>query len=229
MLLAERGGEVAVGYRDRLDAATEVVKACRAFGRRSAFFRADIGREDDVVEMFSGVEEDLGSIEALVVSAAVVGPQARVETFTAERVQRVLTINVVGSLLCAREAIRRMSTRHAGFGGSIVFLSSAASRLGSPGEYVDYAASKGAIDSLTVGLAREVASDGIRVNAVRPGIVRTDIHATGGDPTRAERLGPSIPIGRVGEPEEIAHTIAWLLSNEASYVTGALVDVSGGR
>jgi NAD(P)-dependent dehydrogenase (short-subunit alcohol dehydrogenase family) len=229
ILAAECRGDVAISYRERLDAAQGVIERCRAVGRRADCFRADVGREDDVVAMFSAVEEELGPIEALVVSAGVVGPQARVETFTAERVQRVLTINVVGSLLCAREAIRRMSTRHGGSGGSIVFLSSAASRLGSPGEYVDYAASKGAIDSLTVGLAREVASDGIRVNAVRPGIVRTDIHAAGGDPTRAERLGPSIPLGRVGEPEEIASTIVWLLSDEASYVTGALIDVSGGR
>ena len=153
----------------------------------------------------------------------------RVDGLTAGRVERVLAVNVVGALLCAREAVRRLSTAHGGPGGSIVLVSSAAARLGGAGEYVDYAASKGAVDTITVGLAREVASEGIRVNAVRPGVVRTEIHASGGDPGRADRVGASVPIGRAGEPEEVARAILWLLSDEAAYVTGAILDVSGGR
>ncbi len=216
-------------FRDRLDDAEAVAERCRSFGGRAAAFRCDVADEDQVVAAFTAAEQQLGSIDALVTSAGVGAPPARVEAFTAERIQRVLGVNVLGSILCAREAIRRLSTTHGGEGGAIVFVSSSASRLGSAGEYVDDAASKGAIDTLTVGLAREVAADGIRVNAVRPGIVRTDIHASGGDPGRPDRLGPSIPMGRIGEPPEVARAITWLLSDEASYVTGAIVDVSGGR
>jgi NAD(P)-dependent dehydrogenase (short-subunit alcohol dehydrogenase family) len=229
VLAAERGYDVGISYHRRGDAAAEVLERCRSAGRAATARRADVSVEDDVVRLFSAVEQELGPIDDVVASAGIVAPQGRVETFSAERVQRVLGVNVLGSLLCAREAVRRMSTRHGGRGGSIVLLSSAASRLGSPGEYVDYAASKGAVDTMTVGLAREVAGEGIRVNAVRAGIVRTGIHAEGGEPGRAERLGPSIPMGRAGDPHEVAHAILWLMSDQATYVSGAILDVTGGR
>jgi NAD(P)-dependent dehydrogenase (short-subunit alcohol dehydrogenase family) len=229
VLAAEHGYDVGISYHRRGDAAAEVLERCRSAGRAATARRADVSVEDDVVRLFSAVEQELGPIDGVVASAGIVAPQGRVETFSAERVQRVLGVNVLGSLLCAREAVRRMSTRHGGRGGSIVLLSSAASRLGSPGEYVDYAASKGAVDTMTVGLAREVAGEGIRVNAVRAGIVRTGIHAEGGEPGRAERLGPSIPMGRAGDPHEVAHAILWLMSDQATYVSGAILDVTGGR
>jgi NAD(P)-dependent dehydrogenase (short-subunit alcohol dehydrogenase family) len=200
-----------------------------AMGSRAAAFKADVASNDDVVRLFAAVDEDLGPLDAMVNCAGIVAEKARVDEYSSERIERVFAVNVVGSFLCAGEAVRRMSTRHGGHGGSIVNVSSAASRLGSPGEYVDYAASKGAIDTMTVGLAREVAAEGIRVNAVRPGLVDTTIHASGGQPDRVQRLAGSIPMGRPGEPPEVATAIAWLCSDEASYVTGALLDVSGGR
>jgi len=220
---------VAVGYQRDDESALSVVTECMAMGSRAAAFKADVASNDDVVRLFAAVDEDLGPLDAMVNCAGIVAEKARVDEYSSERIERVFAVNVVGSFLCAGEAVRRMSTRHGGHGGSIVNVSSAASRLGSPGEYVDYAASKGAIDTMTVGLAREVAAEGIRVNAVRPGLVDTTIHASGGQPDRVQRLAGSIPMGRPGEPPEVATAIAWLCSDEASYVTGALLDVSGGR
>jgi NAD(P)-dependent dehydrogenase (short-subunit alcohol dehydrogenase family) len=228
-LAAARGYAVCVNYlRDR-DAAEAVVQEIRANDGRAIAVRGDVSAEKDVLELFRECDRSLGPLTALVNNAGIVARQSRLEAMDAERLQRMFAINVVGAFLCAREAVRRMSTRHGGKGGAIVNVSSAASRLGSPGEYVDYAASKGAVDTMTLGLAKELAADGIRVNAVRPGFVHTEIHASGGEPNRIERLRDAIPLKRGGEPEEVAHAILWLLSDEASYATGALLDVSGGR
>jgi NAD(P)-dependent dehydrogenase (short-subunit alcohol dehydrogenase family) len=205
------------------------VQEIRANDGRAIAVRGDVSAEKDVLELFRECDRSLGPLTALVNNAGIVARQSRLEAMDAERLQRMFAINVVGAFLCAREAVRRMSTRHGGKGGAIVNVSSAASRLGSPGEYVDYAASKGAVDTMTLGLAKELAADGIRVNAVRPGFVHTEIHASGGEPNRIERLRDAIPLKRGGEPEEVAHAILWLLSDEASYATGALLDVSGGR
>jgi NAD(P)-dependent dehydrogenase (short-subunit alcohol dehydrogenase family) len=229
VLAAERGHDVAISYRTRSDEAEQVVARCRALGRRAVAVRADVAVERDVVELFETVDRELGDLRAVVANAGIVAPRARVDEVSAERVERILAVNVVGALLCAREAVRRLSTRYGGRGGSIVLVSSAAARLGGAGEYVDYAVSKGAVDTLTIGLAREVATEAVRVNGVRPGVVRTEIHASGGDPGRADRIAPSVPMGRAGEAGEIAHAILWLLSDEASYVTGAILDVAGGR
>ncbi|MGK3966142.1 SDR family oxidoreductase [Sorangium sp. So ce118] len=228
-LAAQRGYAVAVSYlRDEASAA-RVVDAIRARGGAALAIAADVSVEDDVVRLFQTVDGALGPVTALVNNAGVLDRQARLEDMTAARVQRILATNVLGSVLCAREAVRRMSTRRGGKGGAIVNVSSRASQLGSPGEYIDYAASKAAVDALTIGLAKEVAAEGIRVNAVRPGIIDTDIHASGGDPGRAERLGASLPLGRAGSPEEVARAILWLASSESSYCTGSLLDVAGGR
>lgn len=229
VLLATRGWDIAVGYRADNQAAAAVVGACQAAGARAVAVAADVSSEQEVVAMFVAVDRCLGPVAALVNSAGIVDQRARVDEMTAARVTQMFAVNVVGSFLCAREALRRLSTRHGGAGGAIVNVSSAASRLGSPGEYVDYAASKGAIDTMTVGLAREVAGEGVRVNAVRPGLIATGIHARGGQPDRLARLVPLIPMGRGGEVREVAAAIAWLCSDEASYVTGSLLDVSGGR
>lgn len=226
---AGSGHDVAVSYRSRSDAAEAVVARCRALGRRAVAVRADVASEPDVVRLFETVDRELGAIGALVANAGIVAPPSRVDGLTAERVERLLAVNVTGTLLCAREAVRRLSTRYGGAGGSIVLVSSAAARHGGAGEYVDYAATKGAVDTIAVGLAHEVASEGIRVNAVRPGVVLTEIHASGGQPDRAERIGPTVPMGRAGQADEIARAIVWLLSEEASYVTGAILDVTGGR
>jgi NAD(P)-dependent dehydrogenase (short-subunit alcohol dehydrogenase family) len=191
--------------------------------------QGDTSIEADVVRLFETVDRELGRVTALVNNAGIVALQSRVEDMGAERIQRMMAVNVIGPLLCAREAAKRMSTRRGGKGGAIVNVSSAAARLGSPGEYVDYAASKGAVDTMTLGLAKELAADGIRVNAVRPGFVHTDIHASGGEPNRIERLRDGIPMKRGGEPEEIARAILWLLSDEASFSTGAILDAAGGR
>ncbi|WP_437976846.1 SDR family oxidoreductase [Sorangium sp. So ce295] len=229
LLAASRGYTVAVSYLRDEDAAARVVDEIRAHGGVALAIAADVSREEDVVRLFQTVDRDLGPIAALVNNAGVLDRQARLEDMSAARVERVLSTNVVGSFLCAREAVRRMSTLRGGRGGAIVNVSSRASQLGSPGEYIDYAASKAAVDTLTIGLAKEVAAEGIRVNAVRPGIIATDIHASGGDPGRVERLQASLPLGRAGSPEEVARAILWLASSESSYCTGSLLDVAGGR
>lgn len=228
-LAASRGYRLCLTYRDNREAADEVVAEILHHGGEAIAVAADVASERDVMRLFDCVDRTLGSVEVLVNNAGMLAPQCRVEAMDAERLARVLAVNVTGSLLCAREAIRRMSTRHGGQGGAIVNVSSMAARLGAPNEYVDYAAAKGAIDSFTLGLAKEVAEEGIRVNAVRPGLIATDIHASGGEPGRVERLAPGVPMRRGGEPEEVAQAILWLASNEASYTTGSFIDVSGGR
>jgi NAD(P)-dependent dehydrogenase (short-subunit alcohol dehydrogenase family) len=225
-LAAERGYAVAVNYRDNRSAAESLV---RSFKVKAIAVQADVASEADVLRMFQTVDRELGRLTALVNNAGIVDRGMRVADMSAERIARMFAINVTGSILCAREAVRRMSKRAGGAGGAIVNVSSIASRLGGSGEYVDYAASKGAIDTFTIGLAKEVGPEGIRVNAVRPGIIRTEIHLASGDPARVDRIGPSAPLQRAGEPEEVARAIVWLLSDEASYMTGALVDVTGGR
>ena len=225
---AAAGWPVCLTYRAEETAAASVVAGIEAAGGTAAAVRADMAVEADVVAAFAAADA-MGPLTALVANAGIGAAKARVDELTAERVQRILAVNVLGPILCCREAVRRLSTRHGGPGGSIVLLSSAASRLGSPGEYVDYAASKGAIDTLGLGLAREVSGEGIRVNVVRPGIIETDIHASGGQPDRAARLGPTAPLGRAGRADEIAAAVRWLLSDEASYCTGSVLDVAGGR
>ena len=228
-LAAGAGWAVCVNFRTGQDAALHVVDEIESAGGRAAAVRADISAEADVVRLFEACDERLGPLTGLVNNAGILERQMRVDEMDAERLRRVLAVNVVGAFLCSREAVRRMSTRHGGTGGAIVNVSSAASRLGSPGEYVDYAASKGAVDTLTIGLSKEVAGQGIRVNAVRPGFIRTEIHADGGEPDRVNRVASALPMGRGGEPDEVARAILWLLSEHASYVTGSFVDVAGGR
>jgi NAD(P)-dependent dehydrogenase (short-subunit alcohol dehydrogenase family) len=228
-LAARHGYAVCVAYRSDAEAAQSVVREVEAAGAAAVSVRADVSSEADVERMFATAERELGRVTALVNNAGVLERQCRVDEITADRLHRVLTTNVIGSFLCARQAVLRMSTRYGGAGGAIVNVSSAASRLGSPNEYVDYAASKGAVDTLTIGLSKEVATEGIRVNCVRPGIIATDIHAAGGEPGRVERIGPLQPMGRGGTAEEVAEAIIWLLSDAASYSTGTFIDVSGGR
>jgi NAD(P)-dependent dehydrogenase (short-subunit alcohol dehydrogenase family) len=225
---AAAGWAVCLTYRADEAAAGSVVADIEAAGGTAAAVRADVADEADVLAAFAAADV-LGPVAALVANAGIGAAKARVDELSAERVQRILAVNVLGPILCCREAVRRLSARHGGPGGSIVLVSSAAARLGSPGEYVDYAASKGAVDTLGLGLAREVSGEGIRVNVVRPGIIETDIHASGGQPDRVARLGPSVPIGRAGRPVEIADAVVWLLSDQASYVTGSVLDVAGGR
>lgn len=227
-LAAQGGYAVCVNYLRDAQAASKVVAGIAAAGGEAAAAQGDVASESDVVRLFDRAAQ-LGPITALVNNAGILELQGRLEAMSAERLARVFATNITGSFLCAREAVRRMSTRHGGRGGAIVNVSSMAARLGAPGEYIDYAASKGAIDTLTVGLAREVAEEGIRVNAVRPGVIRTDIHASGGEPGRVDRVKSSIPMKRGGEPEEVARAILWLLSDESSYSTGTFIDVSGGR
>jgi NAD(P)-dependent dehydrogenase (short-subunit alcohol dehydrogenase family) len=227
--LAKQGWDVCVGYLQNEDAAAQVVAACRALGRRAYAVRVDVGAEQPIIDLFCAVDAELGTPEALVNNAGIVAPRSRLDEMGIDRLHHVMQVNVVGAFLCAREAVRRMSTIHGGAGGAIVNVSSAASRLGSPGEYIDYAASKAAIDTMTIGLAREVATEGVRVNAVRPGLIETEIHASGGQPDRIDRLRDTIPMRRPGRPGEVAQAIAWLCSDESSYVTGAVLDVSGGR
>jgi NAD(P)-dependent dehydrogenase (short-subunit alcohol dehydrogenase family) len=228
-LAATRGWDVAVNYTQDEAAAQAVAADVRAAGRRVLVLKGDVGVEADVVALFAAVDREWGVLTGLVNNAGVVDVAARVDEMSGARLQRMFNINVLGTLWAAREAVRRMSTRHGGAGGVIVNLSSAAAKLGSPGQYVDYAAAKGAVDAFTLGLAREVAGEGIRVNAVRPGIIDTDIHASGGQPGRAAQLGPMVPMQRSGSAQEVAQAIVWLLSAESSYTTGSVVDVTGGR
>src|SRR6476646_10438804 len=228
-LAAERGYDVCVNFRADEGAAAAVVSEVRAEGRRAVAIQADVAREPDVVRLFDAVEQALGRVDGLVNNAGILERQMRVEQMDAARLERVFATNVTGAFICAREAVRRMSTRHGGAGGAIVNVSSRAALLGAPGECVDYAASKAALDTLTIGLAREVAAEAIRVNGVRAGITRTDIHALGGEPGRPDRLGPTLPMQRAGEATEVARAIVWLLSDDASYTTGSFIDVSGGR
>jgi NAD(P)-dependent dehydrogenase (short-subunit alcohol dehydrogenase family) len=225
---AARGFRVCVGYVSNEAAAREVVSAIEAKNGNAIAVKCDVGNERDILALFNAADK-FGTLGALVNNAGIVGPTARVEDMSAERIARMMAVNVTGSMLCAREAVKRMSTRHGGTGGVIVNLSSVAAKLGSPNTYVDYAASKGAVDSFTVGLGHEVAGEGIRVVAIRPGLIDTEIHASGGEPDRAHRLSHMVPMKRVGTAEEIANAIVWLISDEASYVTSAILDVSGGR
>lgn len=225
---AKRGFKVVVGYASNEAAAREVVTEIEASNGKAIAVKCDVGSEADILALFAAADA-FGPLGALVNNAGIVGPTSRVDEMSAERIQRMMAVNVTGSILCAREAVKRMSTRHGGQGGVIVNLSSVAAKLGSPNTYVDYAASKGAVDSFTVGLGHEVAGEGIRVAAIRPGLIDTDIHASGGDPDRAHRLSINVPMKRVGRADEIANAVVWLLSDEASYVTSAILDVSGGR
>ena len=227
-LAAAQGYAVCVSYRRDESAARGVVDAIAASGGKASAIRGDVSREADVAAMFDAAAR-LGPVAALVNNAGILERQMRLDEMEAGRFERVLATNVIGTMLCSREAVRRMSTRHGGRGGGIVNVSSVASTLGAPGEYIDYAASKGAVDSFTIGLAREVAGEGIRVNAVRPGVIYTDIHASGGEPGRVERVKQYVPMRRGGQPEEVARAILWLLSDDSSYCTGAFIDVSGGR
>jgi NAD(P)-dependent dehydrogenase (short-subunit alcohol dehydrogenase family) len=229
LLAARRGYAVAVNYTSNSLAADEVVRQIRAGGGSAFTVQADVADEAQVMAMFEKVDAKLGRLDALVNNAGVVDVAERVDGMSAQRLRRMFDINVIGAFLCAREAVRRMSTRHGGSGGVIVNVSSAAARLGSPAQYVDYAASKGAIDVMTIGLAKEVATEGIRVNAVRPGLVETEIHASGGQPDRVRDLAHQVPMQRGGSADEIANAIVWMLSDEASYTTMALLDVTGGR
>ena len=228
-LAAERGYAVCVNYRANRQAAEEVVAAIAAAGGTAIAVAADVASEADVMRLFSTVDAALGPLHALVNNAGILERQTRVEHIDAARIDRIFATNVRGAFVCAREAVRRMSTKHGGAGGAIVNVSSRAAQLGAPGEYVDYAASKAAIDALTIGLAREVAAEGIRVNGVRAGIIDTGIHADGGEPRRVDRLAPTLPMQRGGEAVEVARAILWLLSDEASYSTGTFIDVAGGR
>jgi len=226
---AARGFHVCVNYLRQQPAAEKVVAAIRQKGGTAIAIQTDVSSEAEVVRLFEAAHRQLGPISALVNNAGIVERQARLDQIDAARLQRIFATNVFSYFLCAREAVRRMSTKHGGHGGAIVNVSSGAARFGSPNEYIDYAASKGAIDTLTLGLAKEVAEEKIRVNAVRPGFIQTDIHAQGGEPNRIERVKVMVPMQRGGQPEEVANAILWLLSEEASYVTGSILDVTGGR
>jgi NAD(P)-dependent dehydrogenase (short-subunit alcohol dehydrogenase family) len=228
-LAAARGWDVAVNYTRNKAAADAVAEQVRAAGRRAWVLQADVADDAEVVAMFQALDREAGALSGLVNNAGVVDVAARVDEMSAARVQRMFAINVFGTLSCSREALRRMSTRHGGAGGVIVNLSSAAARLGAPGQYVDYAAAKGAIDVFTLGLAKEVGAEGVRVNAVRPGLIETEIHASGGQPDRARQLAHQVPMQRTGTAEEVAAAIVWLLSGESSYTTGSMIDVAGGR
>jgi NAD(P)-dependent dehydrogenase (short-subunit alcohol dehydrogenase family) len=229
LLAARQGWAVAVNYSRQAQAAEEVVQQILSEGGQAMALQADVSDEDQVLRMFEAIDRQWGPLRGLVNNAGVVDVTARIDEMTVARWRRMFDINVIGSLLCAREAVRRMSTRHGGAGGSIVNVSSAAARLGSPAQYVDYAAAKAAIDAMTVGLAKEVGSEGVRVNAVRPGLIETDIHASGGLPDRVRDLAHQVPMQRGGQALEVAQAIVWLLSDAASYTTMALLDVSGGR
>lgn len=229
LLAAQQGYDVGVNYRTRRDEADAVVQDITAAGGRAVAIPADLSREDEILRMFETCDRELGTLSALVNNAGILETQSRVEDITLDRLQRIFATNVFGAFLCAREAVRRMSTRHGGQGGAIVNVSSVAARVGAANEYVDYAASKGALDTLTIGLANEVATEGIRVNAVRPGFIYTEMHASGGEPGRVDRVKQFVPLKRGGNPEEVASAILWLLSDASSYTTGAFIEVAGGR
>ncbi len=227
--LAEGGWDVAVGYHSDGEAARAVVGRVEALGRRAIACRLDVGDEEQVVALFDRVRTQLGAPRALVNNAGIVAPPSRLDDMSAERIQQMFKVNVLGAFLCAREAVRAMSTHHGGSGGAIVNVSSGATKVGSPAEYVDYAASKGALEVLTLGLAKETGGEGIRVNAVRPGIIDTEIHARNDQPDKPARLASTVPLGRAGSPEEVAAAVCWLCSDASSYVSGAILDVAGGR
>jgi len=229
LLCARHGWAVAVNYASGETAAAAIVAQIRAAGGTALAVQADVSDEAQVLAMFATLDRELPPLGALVNNAGVVDVQARVDVMSLPRLQRMFAINVFGSFLCAREALKRLSTKHGGHGGAIVNLSSAASRIGAPGQYVDYAAAKGAIDVFTMGLAKEVALEGVRVNAVRPGIIETEIHASGGLPDRAKQMAPLVPMQRAGSAEEVAQAVLWLMSEASSYTTGSIVDVTGGR
>jgi NAD(P)-dependent dehydrogenase (short-subunit alcohol dehydrogenase family) len=226
---AKEGYQVCVNYVRGAEEAGEVISLIQSAGGRAIAVQADMTKEADILRMFETVDRELAPLGALVNNAGIVDKASKVEDMSLERLERMFTTNITGPFLCAREAVKRLSTAHAGKGGVIVNISSVAAKLGAPNEYVDYAASKGAIDVMTIGLAKEVAAEGIRVNAVRPGVIYTDIHASGGEPGRVDRVKNMVPMQRGGEAEEIADTVLWLLSDKSSYVTGSLIDVSGGR
>jgi len=229
ILAAQRGYDVAFTYQSNATAANEVAEKIRATGRKALMLQADVAVEANVLSVFKQVDAQMGRLDALVNNAGILEKIMRLEEMDAARWQRVLGVNVIGSFLCAKEAVLRMSTRHGGKGGGIVNVSSVAARIGSPNEFVDYAAAKGAVDSMTIGLAKEVATENIRVNAVRPGLIYTEIHASAGEPGRVDRAKEGVPMKRGGTAEEIADTILWLLSDQSSYVTGTTIDVAGGR
>ncbi|RYF17815.1 MAG: SDR family oxidoreductase [Comamonadaceae bacterium] len=229
LLAARKGHAVAVNYARAEEAAQDVVRTIREAGGTAIAVQGDVADEAQVLRVFREVDDKLGRLTGLVNNAGIVDRSARVDEMSLERLKRMFDVNVIGSFLCAREAVKRMSTKHGGRGGAIVNVSSAASRLGAPGQYVDYAASKGAIDVLTIGLAKEVAAEGIRVNAVRPGLIETEIHASGGLPNRVRDLAHLVPMGRGGTADEVAQAIVWLLSPESSYTTMSLLEISGGR
>jgi NAD(P)-dependent dehydrogenase (short-subunit alcohol dehydrogenase family) len=229
LLAAQAGYAVAVNYQSNSLAADEVVRSIRDSGGQAMALQADVSREDEVMAMFARMDAKWGPLAALVNNAGVVDVSSRVDAMGVARLSRMLNTHVLGSFVCAREAVLRMSTRHGGTGGGIVNLSSAASKMGSPGQYVDYAACKGAIDTFTIGLAKEVAAEGVRVNAVRPGIIETEIHASGGLPNRVRDLSPQVPMQRAGTAAEVAEAIMWLVGEKSAYTTGAIIDVAGGR
>ena len=228
LLAADRGWPVAINYRNDARAAADTAAEVQRRGARAATVRGDVSVEADVVAMFAQAQADLGPLHGVVINAGITAPAMRLADMTAERLQRMFQVNVLGAYLCAREAARALSRSRGGRGGSVVLVSSGAARLGSPGTYVDYAGSKAAVDTLAIGLGKELGGEGVRVNAIRPGLVETEIHATTGDPDRARKLGGATPLGRPGRPEEIAEAIVWLLSDAASYVTGSVLDIAGG-
>jgi len=228
-LAAAEGYALCLNFHHRADAAQQLLEELKSTGTQAITVAADVADETQVARLFATIDEQFGRLDVLVNNAGMLERQMRLEEMDAARLMRVFAVNVTGSFLCAREAVKRMSTRYGGKGGSIVNVSSIAAKLGAPNEYIDYAAAKGAIDSMTLGLAKEVAAEGIRVNAVRPGVIRTEIHASGGEPGRVERVKASVPMGRGGEAEEVAEAILWLAGEKASYTSGALLDVSGGR
>ena len=229
LLCARRGWSVALNYRSNQSAAEEAAREVRAAGGHAITLQGDVAVEADVISMFGAAESKLGRLDGVVINAGIVAPSLQLADMDGARLKRMFEVNVYGAYLCARESARRLSKDRGGGGGAIVLISSAASRLGSPFEYVDYAGSKAAVDALTIGLAKELGHQGVRVNAVRPGLIETDIHASGGQPDRARRIGATTPMGRAGRPEEVAEAIVWLLGDGASYTTGAILDVAGGR